>query len=322
MTTTMVLETDGVGARLSCPDRSCGELVLVIPHLEADLDLDPKSWNGIDSIELRVRDSDIEVELSHIGVVLIGVPPRAAEKLQFPTKINHSAAIDVQGAVQSPLNETLLRSQLAELAQSPSAPRAWSVSGMNSHRNPLHEQRAASIVREVTAKPAIEGRFWSDSLNAVQRARMAGQTAAYAVRLAALAAVSDRISAKLGAPLTIRTAPPESAAIAALLHCPLSSSLRQLFEGVQHEGPSLQARVTRSEKGYSCHCTDGCFEFESITQARSFAAQHLREQMVKQLGASEAAVTITQEDRYSQVRGKRGPVRVFLESIITASCKR
>ena len=136
MTTLLVLETDGVRARLSCLDRSSGELALVIPNLEADIELDSESWGDLDAIELRVKDSDIEVEQCHIGMVLIGVPPRAAEKLQFPTKINHSAAIDVQGAVQSPLDETLLRSQLAGIMQTHSPPRAWSVSGMNSHRNP------------------------------------------------------------------------------------------------------------------------------------------------------------------------------------------
>lgn len=323
MTAALVLEAgaDGVWACLETPDGSrhamcrANETPTWAPlahHVR-------REGIALARTDLRVTPEAIDARIERVGAVCIGLAQRAFERLAVPGRLALTGTIDINGQETAALADDELRTGLPPLLEARRI-EGFAVSGANSNRNPLHEKQAAARIRELTGLHVLEARFWGDALDAGRRAMAAAHGLATLLVLRDLHHQAAAIQEMLPNAPTPRASLSDPALLAAILDAPDLADLAALLDWSADVG-SLTARITRGERTYVCHCTDGAFEFESITLARRFADEHLREQwagVAGRLGHAAGNVQVTSHDRYTFVRGKRGPVRVYLETIVTA----
>lgn len=277
------------------------------------------SADTVSHIELSVSPEEELRSPASVGLVGIGMVRRPFEALPIAAKLSVAGTIDIEGTPTAPLDEHALRAALPELVDRHRL-RGLAVSGTNSNRNPVHEMQAACVMREVSGLPVIEGRYWGNDLDVRRRAMSAFQGLAQALRLRD--ATHAFLSGEAGdaiPPVRVRLSPELLAAISA---CAELDELARLAGG--DAVPPARARITRSPSGYACQCIDGCFEFESITAARTFAEEHLRRLMANRAERMHQAlhgVCVEAQERYTYVKGRRGPVRVYLETLIVARAK-
>lgn len=252
------------------------------------------------------------------GVLLTGFAPRAAEKIGL-AGLTIQGSIDANGDELQPLDEQMLRDRLPGWV-SDTGVQALAASGVNSPMNAAHERRAAEVAREITGLPVVEGRFLSGS-SAVKRAVAAGRTAAWILAVRCLLAPlrSQLARMDIAAPVLLRGQTAARPAIQAAGGAALLGADRICWPDASHR---ISARITRvSRDVYGCHCDDGRFEFESLTAAKTFAEVHLRERLSSFAGEGEATegnVRIEFQDRFGRARGKKGSMRVYLETQVNA----
>lgn len=260
----------------------------------------------------------VPLEDEAVGVLLVGFNAKAAGKVALPRKALIPGLIAITGEELLPLDKTTVETTLADwLADRP--PAAIAVSGMNSAMNPIHESAVARLSRERTSLPVVEGRFFSYCPSAPQRATLAGEAARW---LAAVRELAVRVH-QGGSHQDESPAIPLVGGDVRLLDAWCNSGAMEAV-GVVVPGRAirLEARITRvSQRVYALHTSDGRFEFESLPAARLFGEAHLRERVWRQAGEArihKPLIEVQVQDHFAPGRGRKGPMRVFIESRLTA----
>lgn len=259
--------------------------------------------------------------LGPVGVVLVGYPETSAARVAVPARLSVRGGISSDGEATQPVDLRALEGELPRLVRS-AHPKAVAVSGMHSPLNPAQEAQAAECVRTVIHLPVVEARYLPSDLSAVRRAIMA-------------ASAADLLLTAGEVARSIRACPPEKGLPPPVLACENEGILNllvgpevageQAWPGlppIEAHAVRVRARVVRSDqRDYLCLCDDGRHRFAAPGEARAFAEQHVREvaaTRARRIGLDAPSVEVHSEDRFAHGRGRRGPMRVFLETRVTA----
>ncbi len=256
-----------------------------------------------------------------VGVVLIGYAESAARRIGDAPALCVGGQVDVTGDELSLWDAAGLEAGIAGFVSEHGVDAAV-VSGMNSPMNPAHEAGAARLCRERAALPALEARFLGAELNAVERVRQGIAAMRGLMLLRALAAEIRRGDQGHGGQAAIRIVGVETKWAGAWVACDLLAGW-----GAEPavDALTVSARITRlADKSYGCHCDDRRYAFDSLLEAKRFAEAHLeatvRERM-RRCGLTVASVEVQAEDRFAHGKGRKGPMRVFLESHVRAAAR-
>ncbi len=273
----------------------------------------------IEQVEIALddnSDTSAPIENHRIGAVLIGFPPRAVKKFTLTPKLVAEAAVDVTGEITRPLEEEAFRSDLKQFVERHHLD-ALAISGINSGMNPAHELRTAQIARSVAKLPVIEARYVAPDLDGIRRAAAAAKAAEHLLILYELVPVIRRWLRRRNSEIPIQLSIDTATRLA-----PAAADFPDLAPLLGSIPLHAHARITRVQSGcYACHCDDGRFDFDSLVAAKQFGREHLRDQVLAQArraGLPEPQVHVEISDRYTQVKGRKRPVRVYLESHVTA----
>ncbi len=131
----------------------------------------------------------VEGHSDDVGVVLIGFDDAMAERTRIEASFPRSPLVridgghDHNGEARKPLDEDLLRSTIARLAQSTTS---FAVSSTFAVRNPAHERRAAEIITEMIDAPVTMSCDLTSALDAPRRALTAVLNAQLVGKISAL----------------------------------------------------------------------------------------------------------------------------------------
>lgn len=281
--------------------------------------LDGLPENG--TVELRIE-ADVTAPCTAapaVGLVLIGLPLRVIENLEYPAVLPIDGTVDVVGAVTRPLDAEALTATLPRfIANSEIA--GLVVTGMNAGMNPAVEIEAAALCEQVGQLPVLRGCHGPRQSSAPERATSAAAALGWALLAAECVERVVARSDQMGAPRSVLITggdTPLAAAFDALGRCPRYARL-----GFVHSVGELEAtiRITRPERGcYACHCHDGRHDFDSLQAARDFGSLWLRELLTSKAAAAgmdRVTVDVEAEDRFARGQGRKGPMRVYLETIL------
>lgn len=258
--------------------------------------------------------------LPAVGVAAIGLPSRPLASLPNPT-VSVSGTIDVTGAETAPLDPQAVRRLACDLANEHRLA-GMVVTGINSMMNPAHESQAAAVIRETTGLMVLEARYIPGTSSAVERAARAAATLQRVILLRAVAGAVRAVFTQIGRrPPGMQACRLDAALWAALTSSDTVTS-GPLGLTLEPAPITIQARITRPLQGaYACHCEDGRYDFESLGKAKVFGETHLRGLVAARAaraGRETPAIETRIEDRYTEIRGRKGPVRVYLETLLSA----
>lgn len=301
------------GETLAEREVGAGELERVVANLARE------GGKRIERVELNcaAQEPGEAVAVETAGAVLIGFAPRVAGQIRAGVRLVVDGQIDVSGNEIRPLDEARLRAELSET----DGPGAWAVSGVNSTLNPAHEQQAAELIRQVTGRPVLEGRYFRDAGSAIDRATAALAASGWLMAACESAGSIRRGLDAAGLSHLIHVVPPDALA-SALMPAGAGELLRGCGAVLDSAELRAEARITRASRdAYACHCSDGRYEFESLVAAKAFADRHLRDLLLEQArraGLENIAVQVELQDRFGRGQGRKGPMRVYLETAVAA----
>jgi len=142
--------------------------------------------------------SIVEGRGASAGLLLLGYDDYAVQQVGFAPVCRVRGRIDITGEELEPLDEDGVHSAVASLVEEHRV-QAVAISGMCSVMNPVHELRAAQIVRQIyPGLPVVCGHDLSLELDAIRRARTAALNSRLIPVIAHLMAATKRVLADFG----------------------------------------------------------------------------------------------------------------------------
>jgi hypothetical protein len=255
-----------------------------------------------------------------IGLVVIGITGRPLQRIRVPA-LAINGTVDAVGNEASPLETDRVPREVPSFVATHRL-QGLAVNGAGSRMNPAHERVTAELARACTGVPVLGARYLPECQDAIERGLLAAETLRRVLLLRRLAAALRGllVQATRHAP-PMRIAGPDEALVAAFASRDELAAILHWFT----LGPvtvRASARVTRPEQGrYSCHCDDARYDFEGITEAKAFGETHVRDAAIRRagrIGMEDPHVTVETTDRFTEIRGRKGPVQVYIESNIVA----